>query len=219
MKKIFIKTKASFIRGVTFIELVVVISIFALISTVVLFNFSDFSTSLSLQNISQDIALRIAQAQREAVSGKVSTLQGGFGAPIDYVPKYGVYFSSVSSASSDFNQPGKEFIYFQDLPGSGYIDGKYDADQTSGQLATTCSTQSTECLDRTFITTGDRVTSITVDGAVVPEVTIMFKRPFPDAMIYTSAAGGNSQADIEITSPKGVTKHVLVNSLGQISVQ
>lgn len=227
MKKLFHKQKSIFIKGTTFIELIVVISIFALISTVVLFNFGDFSTSLSLQNISHDIALRIAQAQREAVSGKYNPLLLQYTLPQDFAPRYGVYFASTASSSPDFNKPnsGKEFIYFTDLPDTGsgsYEYGRYDPDQTSGQLSTTCSTQTTECLDRTFITTGDTITSITVDGTVTPDVTILFKRPFPDAMIHTNSSGPSvnySNAVIEITSAKGLTKHVIINSLGQIRVE
>src|SRR5438045_1959211 len=56
-------------RGVTFLELIVVISIFAIISTTVLLRFSIFSTSVSLQNLAQDIALKIEQAQNASING------------------------------------------------------------------------------------------------------------------------------------------------------
>jgi prepilin-type N-terminal cleavage/methylation domain-containing protein len=217
MKLHFLKKKYEFTRGVTFIELIVVISIFAMISTVTLFNFSDFSTNISLQNISHDIALKIAEVQRKAVSGSFDELQ--LGLPVDYAPTYGVYIATTSSTSSDFNKPGKEFISFIDLPTTN---GVYDPGQTSGPLQTDCSPITTECLDRTFITTGDSISSIMLDGAPSSDVVILFKRPFPDARIYTSATGDAAQynnADIEITSAKGAKKHVIINSIGQVRVE
>ncbi len=221
MKLHFLKNKYEFTRGVTFIELIVVISIFAMISTVTLFNFSDFSTNISLQNISHDIALKIAEVQRKAVSGSFSNVQVTL--PDDYASTYGMYLATTSSNSPDFNQTGKEFISFIDLPPTN---GVYDPGQT---LATDkyCSTFSspsslTECLDRTFITTGDSISSIMLDGAPSADVVILFKRPFPDARIYTSATGDAvpyNNADIEITSAKGAKKHVIINSIGQVRVE
>ena len=46
-------------QGLTFIELIVVLSIVSVIAGVILFKFSDFSNNITLQNLSQDIALRI----------------------------------------------------------------------------------------------------------------------------------------------------------------
>src|SRR6187551_3624134 len=91
-------------RGMTFIELVVVIGIFATIAGVVLFNFTGFSTNISLNNLAQDIALRIKNAQSEAISGKFAA---GFVSPI--VPSYGVYFDTTTAAGMT------GFKYFADF--------------------------------------------------------------------------------------------------------
>ena len=215
--------------GVTFIELIVVISIFALISTVVLFNFGDFSTSISLQNVSQDIALKIAEAERNAVSGKSNNLLIQAAPSADYAPTYGVIFSTslaVSSVTDNFNKPGQEFISFVDLPDSyNPPNGNevYDRGQTSGALATVCSDINTECLSRSIITTGDRITDICIEGNCgYNDVTVLFRRPFPDAIIHTSDDGNIAtygSVEIKITSAKGATKSVYVNKLGQVSVK
>lgn len=233
MKKLF-KNYKNINAGVTFIELIVVISIFALISTVVLFNFGDFSTSLSLQNVSQDIALKIAEAQRSAISGKGNIILVNTPTTPDYAPTYGVLLATanaVSSVTSNFYSPGKEFISFIDLPDYADVDGNeiYDIGQTPGQFQTTCldvvgtGNYNTECLDRSIINTGDRISDICIEeNCGYNDVTILFRRPFPDAIIHTSDDGNiapYSSAEIKITSAKGATKSVYINKLGQISVK
>lgn len=212
------RTRKQSSSGLTFIELIVVISIFALISSIVIFNFSDFSTNLSIQNISHDIALRIVQAQREAISGKYNPLVGN---SAGYTPTYGVYFASNESTASDIHV-GKEFIYFIDLP--THYNGIYDDIQTIAS-ASGCvdAPGETECLDRTQITTGDTISEICVDTpcVAVTDVTILFKRPFPDAIIHTSndPLTNHQKAQIKVRSAKGVEKTILITSLGQVSVK
>ncbi len=50
-------------KGFTLIEFIVIISIFAIMSAVTLFNYQGFKSSVSLSNLSRDIALTIRQAQ------------------------------------------------------------------------------------------------------------------------------------------------------------
>ncbi len=50
-------------------------------------------------------------------------------------------------------------------------------------------------------------------------LTITFKRPEPDAYIYSGFRGPYPAADIELLSPSGYKLHVIVESSGQISVQ
>lgn len=239
MKKTFLKLFKNYKNknaGVTFIELIVVISIFALISTVVLFNFGDFSTSISLQNVSQDIALKIAEAQRSAVSGRSNVILANTPTTPEYSPTYGVLFSTAlaqSSITNNFYSPGKEFVSFIDLPdysNPAYGNGIYDIGSTPGQFQTTCLDTSqgnfnTECLDRSIITTGDRIIDICIDGdqnCGYNDVTILFRRPFPDAIIHTSDdsySASYGSAEIKITSAKGAIKSVFINKLGQVSVR
>lgn len=50
-------------KGFTLIEFIVIISIFAIMSAVALFNYQGFRSSVSLGNLSRDIALTVRQAQ------------------------------------------------------------------------------------------------------------------------------------------------------------
>ncbi|HEY4478124.1 MAG TPA: type II secretion system protein, partial [Candidatus Paceibacterota bacterium] len=61
MKKSFKKQKN---RGMTFLELTVVISIFAIVSSIAIFNYKNFQTKIDIQNLGNDIASRFTLAQR-----------------------------------------------------------------------------------------------------------------------------------------------------------
>lgn len=50
-------------KGFTLIEFVVIISIFAIMASVALFNFTGFRSNVGINNVTQDIALTIRQAQ------------------------------------------------------------------------------------------------------------------------------------------------------------
>src|SRR3990172_1973836 len=95
-------------KGMTFIELIVVIGIFATISGVVLFNFTGFTTSISLQNLANQIALQLKKAQTQALSGTGGGGTGLFFSPNK--PSYGIHFSDGSQ---------DKFYYFKDLDNNG----------------------------------------------------------------------------------------------------
>src|SRR3989344_4278539 len=99
-------------RGFTFIEMVMVITIFTIISGVALFNFGDYSDSISLQNLAHQISLEIVQAQRDAISGRNAPQFD------PDRPSYGVAFSSSPSCVQDFPCESK-FIRFADIDNNG----------------------------------------------------------------------------------------------------
>lgn len=200
--------------GMTIIELVVVMGIFAAISGVILFNFTGFSTNVSVQNLSQDIALRIKNAQTAAISGKFNV---GFISP--NVPAYGIYFDVTSSANQ------KKFIYFADLDNSGLLENG------SPMGSIICQPQSgTQCQEETTIQTGDIIEKLCLNeestapncGNPVDNVYISFKRPFPDTIIRSTSAFLPYQindVEIKVLSSKGVEKTIIVWATGQISVK
>ena len=85
----------------TYVELIVVLSIFGIMSSIVLFNYNKFQAKVDIKNLANDIALKIVQAQKDAMSGKWNT-----NAPSGWKPSYGVYF--------DLSVPN-HFIYFADF--------------------------------------------------------------------------------------------------------
>lgn len=187
----------------TFIELIVVLSIVSIISTVTLFNFTDFSTKVSLQNLAQDIALNIKQAQTNSISGRLTEgLVGG------QPPSYGVYFN-IDTPSS--------FVYFRDLgsPRNYIFDGGCDA---LGEVGS-------ECLSITTIESQDYVSDICNYNGLCgyEDLSITYTRPFPEPKIFGTKSGIteilSSGAQVEIVSPKGVYMHIFVWPTGQISVK
>ena len=97
-----------FRRGMTYVELIVVLSIFSVITSVVLFNYGDFQAKVDIKNLASDIALKVVEAQKSSLSG-----QWNLNAPIDWKPSYGVYFDADTPT---------EFIYFANLDTSNFYD-------------------------------------------------------------------------------------------------
>lgn len=205
MNKIFKKAKAKF--GFTFIEIITVISIFSVLAGIVLFNFSDFTDNINIQNLIQDVALEFNLAQHSALSGSIPTdpnkqfLSG-------QAPMYGIYFNQMD--------PSK-FIYF--LAPTGNPNFNY-----TGNPFASCS-QNNQCLD-VINMNGGNVNSIYIDNGLGEslctscEISITFKRPFPDAMIYANGLPVASSARIQISSNNGnFSKSIRIRTTGQISVE
>jgi len=162
--------------GFTYVELIVVLSIFAVLSSVAIFNYGSFETKVDLKNLASDIALQIVQAQKAALSGLLLP-SGTFtnkGAP-GGKPSYGVFFNTngtVQGANST------DFIYFADL-NNDYIFN--DSDCVG------------ECISKYIITKGDSISKLSYfnqgDSTEYPlnnnNLTITFIRPNSSATLYS----------------------------------
>lgn len=197
-------------KGFTFVEMMVVIFIFAVVSAILLFRYSDFSTSISLRNLSQEVALSIRKAQTLATS-----VRGGSPADAYNASKgYGLYFN-LSNYNIKYGGGDSSFVIFRDENG----------DMLYTQNGETCGTPTMidECLEKFAITTGDKINTICVETTCsTPSIggaTIYFRRPNPDAKIFFEAGRiERSYADIELISKKGAKKTVRVWNTGQIGV-
>lgn len=207
--------------GVTLIELIVVIAIFSVVSSILLFNYSDFSTNVSIRNLSQDVALTIRKSQTSATSVQGIT---GSGSVRSY-PAYGIVFS-LEGNSTSFLPNSKRFVVFADvIPASGQIPNKkYDSDGTCGSVH-----EGGECLEAISISSADRLVSIETDATGVVSsgtVSITFRRPSPDAIICYIPSGQSdcisqipSYVKLVLQSAKGLQRTVSVWNTGQINVQ
>lgn len=209
--------KSSTELGFTVIEMIVVISIFSILAGAVLFNYKDFNNTTDFSSAAQDIALVVRKAQTESIAGKYPTI-GPTQNPVDasWKPSYGVYFEN-----------NNKMIYFFDRNN----DGKYTS------FGEACLDKNTECLEE--ITLGKNrtfpklCTYVDTSGAgqdcTLRSVSVVFKRPFPDAVVRHTY----DPADINSTPtvPTGPATIVLgdpavnpgvysvtVSTLGQISV-
>lgn len=187
-------------RGFTLVELLVTLSLFVILSGIVLFSQKKFNGSILLTNLAYDVALTIRQAQTFGINVREDIKTGSFQMP------YGVHFDISKN---------KQFLIFADFNGND--------DQYNGNWQ--CTSGGDECLNSYSIKKGNYISDICVTSSGVSEcgmnkLDITFLRPDPDA-IFRSIPNKNSitEAKIIISSPTGESRNVLVNSTGQISIQ
>jgi len=200
--------------GLTLIELMVVISIFLVITGVLIFDYGSFRSTVSLQNLTDDIALSIRKAQSFAI--------GARGVGNEFNKSYGVHFSTNASVSS-LAASSKSFLMFSAImPSKRYELGTGLCGNVS----------SNKCMELFTIMTFDSVKTIILDGDEKPAssyLDIVFTRPDPRAYFCyrTSVSGecsGNySRASIVISNnqigAKLKTKTISIQNTGQISIE
>ena len=199
-------------KAFTIIELLVSVSIVALIMSTVIYNYSAFNDALALSAGIEEMASATRQAQTYGLSVKESIAGSGlFNAP------YGIYF--------DTSDPTHYYLFVDKYPvagGSGPAgNGKYDA--LSG-----CGSGNTECVEKNTLRDGVVISSV-CDASVCPpagatSLQVTYLRPNPDGRISFTDSAGNSVGSsltgkIILRSPKGKTGTVTIESTGQISVQ
>ena len=95
-------------RGFTYVELIVVLSIFTVMSSIIMFDYNRFQSQVDIKNVANDVALQIVQAQKDAMNGKLND-QAVLANP-NWKPSYGVFF-----------QPSYIIFYpYVDLTGDGH---------------------------------------------------------------------------------------------------
>lgn len=200
MKNLKLKIKNSNV-GMTYIELIVVLAIFSVLSTVVIFNYGDFQDKVDLKNLASDIALKVVEAQKSSLSGLLPT-QIPTVSP--WKPSYGVYFNLANN---------QNFTYFTDLNNNTL----YDGPDCTG-----------ECLNKITITRNDFISTMNVfyqDGTSAPlnDMTVTFTRPDLSAVIKSTQiiqpiASPISYIQITISSPKGFIALIKLYPSGRVQV-
>jgi prepilin-type N-terminal cleavage/methylation domain-containing protein len=221
-----IKIKNSFVlfknKGLTLIELLVVISIFMIITSVAIFNYGNFSSTVSLQNLTDDIALSIRKAQSFAIGARAIKESND---AVDFNQRYGVHFSMNETLESPLAGSTKSFLMFSSL-------NKEYVESTSA-----CGSVSNECIELFDITSVDKIEGIKAYDGVgnlltnssTSSIDIVFTRPDPKAnFCYKEFSNSTcntsvSRVDIIITNDKldqeKRIKTISVQNTGQISIQ
>lgn len=183
--------------GMTYVELIVVLSIFSIMSSMILFNYGKFQAKVDIKNLANDIALKIVEAQKNALAGLWNA-----SAPSSWKPAYGVYF--------DLNADNKRFTYFADLDNNNL----YQNISCTG-----------ECLNNISITKGNRISNLAVTGqgtcSAVTNLSAVFTRPDSAAVIKTNQTGCTaiSYAEITVSSPtSSVNSKIKLYSSGRIQI-
>jgi len=198
--------------GMTYVELIVVLSIFSVLSAVVLFNYGEFQAKVDLKNLASDIGLKIVEAQKASLYGKLPP--AGHSVTSDWKPSYGVHFDITPGTGYN-----KKFIYFVDQdylapPDSqnNFFDGSF----------TDCTG---ECLEEISITKGDYISAINkISGTStsINDLTVTFSR-INSGMVFASGLGllpdTVSSIEITITSPKSISTIIKLFPSGRIELK
>lgn len=191
--------------GMSYVELIVVLGIFAVLSAVALYNYGDFQAKVDIKNLASDIALKIVEAQKASLSGKLPPLAQQSQINSTWKPSYGLYLDLISDNQS--------FIYFTDLNAE---DGLYNTSGCPG---------SGECLDKITITKGNSLASLDVfyqggTFASLNNLTVTFKRPNSAAILKSTTVFTLPVSYVQITiiSPKLTTAKIKVYPSGRIQV-
>lgn len=196
-------------KGMTFLEMVIILSIFGTLTGVVLFNYKDFGSNVEMQNITNDIALRVVEAQRSAISGRL----GGETSSIDYRPTYGVRFEYGAPIADGrfiyFIDRTTTHNFFFDTPTAGCPGG--------------------ECISESLFKEGFGIERICFDQGTncsFNKVDVLFSRPYPNAIIRTEPEPGADLAEtqygdvaIQIKSPSDIIRTIIVWSTGQVEIR
>lgn len=175
MKKILSKekTKISILKkGFTLVELMVVVSIMAIMSTLIIFNSSGLNSGVLLSNTVYEVGLIIRDAQVAGLGARVLSAEGG----VATTSNQGVYF--------DITNPEK-IIFFADLNKSNnYTPLPPEESQIynienkrAGKILKICK----------IITNPGTGTDTCTE---IASLNIIFKRPNPEAYFYTPISGG-----------------------------
>ncbi len=155
-------------KGFTFVEFIVIISIFAVMSAIALFNFRGFRSSVGLNNLAYDIALEVKTAQTLGVSAPGADFFGG---------------QQVVTMMFDYsgNSFTNAFLSFREMSGSllGSFDTGVDMPLRDSNLSGGIITDISIC------STSSSCNSLS------DAVFISFQRPDPEPVITSASCGGN----------------------------
>ncbi|MDB4984359.1 MAG: Pili subunit [Patescibacteria group bacterium] len=212
-------------KGFTLIEFIVIISIFAIMAAVALFNFQGFRSNVAINNLAHDVALTIRQAQVFGWSAQ-SGIDSGSQLPIDSNGKLlryadGVYFPYTAGAFD------KQFILYTKVDttagNEAYVDNVdtiNDTIKVAGAVHIV-DIRRGSFADLTLDPTHHIVSGIPAAGPV----SIAFSRPRPEAIFSTNGTPPLGQylaiyiASDSSNDPTYADHVVLISKFGEIEVQ
>lgn len=185
-------------KGFTLIEMITVLGIFAVLTSVVIFNYNKFRSDTILTNMAYEVALSVREAQIYGISVR----NGG---PGSYEDSYGIYLPVGES--------GQYFLFVD-----GDKNSKFDGTSCdSPGLNEVCVTPYT-LQRKVTISNIQKVEGTTCTTSEQTGLSILFKRPNPEPIIMGKEVDQINQAEITIQSPDGTKRYVEVYGNGQIAV-
>ena len=202
-------------QGMTLVELMVVLAIFALITGLIMFDYGSFKSATSTRNLADDIALSIRKAQSYAIGVRGTDSIFEFG--------HGIHFTTSEDISDPLAGSNKSFVLFTDV-------NKSNSYNYTGQGVCDNPVVTNECREALSINSADKISKIKRGGVIAPDgaiLDIVFLRPNPDAIFcYKETASSScisnySNVEIEVSNGRTgddlVTKSIKIWNTGQIS--
>lgn len=200
--------------GFTIAELIVVIAIFGLVTSVALFNQGRLSSNVLLTNMTYEVGLAVREAQVYGLGAK--NLDGSDNAD-SFLGEYGVHFSidnpqeiylfgnNYSLSDNPAYDPGEELF-------------QYQFQNQRGNKITAL------CVGDIDTTNGERCTNDENNPYMVTWVDVIFKRPNPAPIIYANNSAGpalqTGRVYIVINNSENTScRTVIVEGTGQIRVE
>lgn len=199
----------------TYVELIVVLAIFSVLSAVVLFNYSAFQSKVDIKNLANDLAIRIVEAQKSALNGKLTTKT-----IIPAKPSYGIYFK--------FNSPGDRasFVTFA----NNIINDGLNTDFSDSVLASVCPNPydlNAECTDKITLTRGNTISEVKVfyqdvtpPLVVANDISFTFTRPSGNPVFRSGGVilTPVSYVQITVTSPQSLSAKIKLYASGRVQI-
>jgi prepilin-type N-terminal cleavage/methylation domain-containing protein len=178
-------------QGFTLVELLASVAIFSVITSVAVFNNSQFNSAVLLTNLTYEIALSVRQAQFYGITVKQSASSNNFDSG------YGIHFDTASPTT---------YILFEDKPPQNHV---YDV----GEALETFTIQKGNRIPKLVLWSGSSTSTPS-------KVDISFLRPNPDTWITAGGLQSPTynQANICVSSPLNMKRKAIIESTGQISV-
>lgn len=198
--------------GFSVVEMVVVLTIFAIMSGVSMFNYNDYRKKIEKTNVSQDIALSIRQAQVYGISSSDRTVGDE---ALDSSTHADELFSVIDITRDKsirgvviFPEEGKIILY-EDLDRN--FEYNEDDDRVIDERSIV--NNSIEIVGTHLCSSGEPECENLQTG----QVDISFKRPYPEA--YIRYEGSNyAFATIVVSSDSDNDHYIKISSIGNIAV-
>lgn len=188
-------------RGMTYVEIIVVLAIFGIMSSIVMYNYTEFQAKVDIKNLASDIALKIVEAQKSAMNGVLP-----LGVDESWKPSYGVYFDTTDATTQ------KQFIYFADInnPSNGY-------NSTIDRTLDTISIQKGNYIEKIENCAGSPPNCTTIANPLLFSIT--FTRPSSSAIFTGVSVSGSEYLQITVKSPRStLTAKIKIYPSGRVQV-
>lgn len=184
--------------GFTLLEMIVVIGIMTLVTSLVLASYSGISETLGVSRAAEEIASSVRQSQAYGLGVKEFITGSGV------FPGYGLYF--------DKSVPNS-YIFFADIPLSPGQPGNYQYDGSSEKISEILIQGNAYIYDLCV-----NQKQIPAGSCGIANFSAVYLRPAPQVSLIS---GGSSYSDVEIKIKgiRGTAKTIILWQSGQVTIE